>query len=77
MGIVGAGFFHITKAFLLGSVSAIASFFIIFYQFEIPFTQTKASDSHVDKLDIPKLLRQLEDVSDSGNETWTHCWLEY
>lgn len=62
VGIIGAGFFYITKAFLLGAISAITSHFIIFYQFEVPYAQTIEADSNFAKLDVQALFKQLEGV---------------
>ncbi|ODM93108.1 hypothetical protein Ocin01_13569 [Orchesella cincta] len=60
VGIVGAGFFHVTKAFLLGAISAIAAHFIIFYQFQVPISQSVEADATLDKLNISNILIQTE-----------------
>lgn len=64
VGIIGAGYFYITKSFLLGAISALTSHFIIFFQFEIPFQQTAEADENVLSKDwnrtIRKLIKQLE-----------------
>lgn len=55
VGIVGDGFFYITKAFLLETVSAMASLLIILYQFKVPF-----QDPNYESVKFMSLLDQIE-----------------
>ncbi|CAL8110237.1 unnamed protein product [Orchesella dallaii] len=60
VGIIGAGFFYVTKAFLLGAISAMASHFIIFYQFQVPLAQTVEADAGLGDIDVTALLERTE-----------------
>ncbi|CAL8111147.1 unnamed protein product [Orchesella dallaii] len=64
VGIIGAGFLYVTKAFFLGAISAMVSHFIIFYQFQVPLGQTVVADANMGDIDLVAVLEQTEFMLD-------------